>query len=137
MSKAVAVTGMGIISAIGNNTEANYKSLASEKHGISFPEILKTAHKNLPVGEIKLSNEILACLLNLPGDHSFTRASLLGTLAVKEAIENAKIKIDKETGFISGTSVGGMDATEKYFNDFSKGNSENKRFIRRWYEQHV
>ncbi|WP_037321759.1 beta-ketoacyl synthase [Salegentibacter sp. Hel_I_6] len=130
MSKAVAVTGMGIISAIGNSTEANYKSLASEKQGISFPEILKTAHKNLPVGEIKMSNKALASLLNLRDNHSFTRASLLGALAVKEAIENAKIKIDKHTGFISGTSVGGMDATEKYFKEFTHGKVENKQFIR-------
>ncbi|PRX47392.1 beta-ketoacyl-[acyl-carrier-protein] synthase family protein [Salegentibacter salegens] len=130
MNKGVAVTGMGIISAIGNNTAANYRSLISEKHGISTAEILKTIHQNLPVGEIKISNETLTDDLNLPENHSFTRATLLGALAVKEAISQSNLKIDAETGFISGTSVGGMDATETHFKDFTEGKTENSRFIR-------
>lgn len=130
MNRGVAVTGMGIISAIGNNTEANYKSLFSSKSGISFPEILETAHKNIPVGEIKISNESLAEALDLPQNHSFTRATLLGSLAAKEALDQSKIKIDAETGFISGTSVGGIDATENHFKEFTEGKTENNRFIR-------
>jgi len=130
MNKAVAITGMGIISAIGNNTEANYRSLLSKKSGISFSEFLKTNHENLPVGEIKISNKSLAESLNLPQDHSFTRAALLGSLAATEALNQSKVKIDAETGFISGTSVGGIDATENYFKEFAKGKTENSRFIR-------
>jgi len=130
MIKGVAVTGMGIISAIGNNTAANYNSLISGKHAISTPEVLKTIHKHLPVGEIKISNQSLAQNLNLPENHSYTRAALLGALAVKEAISQANLKVDEETGFISGTSIGGMDATETYFKDFSEGNIDHNRFIR-------
>ena len=130
MNKSVAVTGMGIISAIGNNTAANYNSLISGKHGISTPEVLKTIYKHLPVGEIKISNESFAKKLNLPENHSYTRAALLGALAVKEAIFQANLKLDGDTGFISGTSVGGMDATETYFKDFSEGKTDNNRFIR-------
>ncbi|SFF64113.1 3-oxoacyl-[acyl-carrier-protein] synthase-1 [Salegentibacter agarivorans] len=130
MNKSVAVTGMGIISAIGNNTAANYNSLISGKHGISTPEVLKTIYKHLPVGEIKISNESIAKKLNLPENHSYTRAALLGALAVKEAIFQANLKLDGDTGFISGTSVGGMDATETYFKDFSEGKTDNNRFIR-------
>ena len=42
---------------------------------------------------------------------------MLGLCAVKEALENASIKDVNEykTGFISSTSVGGMDITENYF----------------------
>ena len=42
---------------------------------------------------------------------------MLGLCAVKEALENASIKDVNEykTGFISSTSVGGMDVTENYF----------------------
>ncbi|WP_286760744.1 beta-ketoacyl-[acyl-carrier-protein] synthase family protein [Salegentibacter sp. UBA1130] len=130
MNKGVAVTGMGITSAIGNNTAANYNSLISGKHGISTPEVLKTIYKHLPVGEIKISNESFAKKLNLPENHSYTRAALLGALAVKEAIFQANLKLDGDTGFISGTSVGGMDATETYFKDFSEGKTDNNRFIR-------
>ncbi|GGW96909.1 beta-ketoacyl-[acyl-carrier-protein] synthase family protein [Salegentibacter mishustinae] len=130
MNRGVAVTGMGIISAIGKNTEANYRSLLSKESGISFPEILKTTHKNIPVGEIKISNKSLAEALKLPQDHSFTRTALLGSIAVKEALEQSKIKIDTETGFISGTSVGGIDATENHFKEFTEGKTKNNRFIR-------
>ncbi|TDN89429.1 3-oxoacyl-[acyl-carrier-protein] synthase-1 [Salegentibacter sp. 24] len=130
MNKGVAVTGMGIISAIGNNTKENYRSLIYGKHGISSPEILKTIHRNLPVGEIKTSNKSLATALNLPENNGFTRASLLGAYAVTEALKHSDQKIDRNTGFISGTSVGGMDATEAYFKDFSEGKTENKEFIR-------
>ena len=130
MNRGVAVTGMGIISAIGNNTEANYRSLFSSKTGISFPEILNTTHKNIPVGEIKFSNKSLTEALELSQNHSFTRAALLGSIAVKEALEQSKITIGAETGFISGTSVGGIDATENHFKEFTEGKTENSRFIR-------
>ncbi|MBZ9631807.1 beta-ketoacyl-[acyl-carrier-protein] synthase family protein [Salegentibacter sp. LM13S] len=130
MNKGVAVTGIGVISAIGNNTGENYRSLISGKHGISSPEILETIHKNLPVGEIKISNESLAEDLKLPKNHSFTRAALLGAFAVKEAVTQSSLKIDNETGFISGTSVGGMDTTETYFKDFTQGKTENSRYVR-------
>ncbi|MGK0386454.1 MAG: 3-oxoacyl-[acyl-carrier-protein] synthase II, partial [Patiriisocius sp.] len=35
MSKGIAITGMGILSAIGNNVEENYTSLIEGKKGIS------------------------------------------------------------------------------------------------------
>ena len=35
MNKGVAITGMGIISAIGNNVTENYKSLIDRNKGIS------------------------------------------------------------------------------------------------------
>ena len=116
MNKGVAVTGMGVISSIGNNVEENYGSLVAGKSGISFPEVLDTVHRNLPVAEIKISNEDLAEKLQLPAKHSFTRAALLGTLAAQEALlQGGFSKAPEGTGFISGTSVGGIDATEKYF----------------------
>jgi 3-oxoacyl-[acyl-carrier-protein] synthase-1 len=51
MSQKIAITGMGIISSIGNNVEENFISLQSGKHGISdirclkpvIPEISKQA----------------------------------------------------------------------------------------------
>ena len=54
MEKGVAVTGMGIISAIGNNVEDNYKSLVDRRTGISLPHFLQTQHSHLPVGEVAL-----------------------------------------------------------------------------------
>ncbi len=122
MEKGIAVTGMGMISAIGQNLEETYNSLITGKNGLSFPEILQTKHTHLPVGEIKISNKELLDSLKLNSTQPYTRASLLGIIAVKEAIENAGLNINelKSCGFISGTSVGGMDSTEQFYNDFEK-----------------
>ena len=100
MSRSVAVTGMGIFSAIGKNLEENHRSLIHGKHGLSHPEILETVHQNLPIGEIKSTNSDLADALNLDKNHAFTRAALLGTIALKEALQNAKIEDFTNIGFV-------------------------------------
>ena len=130
MGKGVAVTGMGVISAIGNNVAENYSSLLNAQHGISAPRFLQTKHSDLPVGEVKLPNEELRKLLGIAPVHAFTRAALLGSLAIKEALDQAGIKKEdyKDLGLISASSVGGMDMTEKYYTQF-KDKEEHRRFI--------
>jgi 3-oxoacyl-[acyl-carrier-protein] synthase-1 len=130
MDKGIAVTGMGIISALGTSVGENYSALLAGKTGLSNPEILKTIHSNLPVGEVKFSNPELAGKLNLPKGHTFTRATLFGAIAAKEAISQALLTKEdlKETGFISGTSVGGMDGTEQYYLEYEE-KIEHRRFI--------
>ncbi len=118
MGQKIAITGMGIISAIGNNVEENLSSLKTGKHGISDMQLFESRHVgNIKTGEIKLSNEELVKKLQLNEDNNATRTSLLGMVAAKEAVENAGISDINEykTGLISSTSVGGMDVTEKYF----------------------
>ncbi|PWN58775.1 beta-ketoacyl-[acyl-carrier-protein] synthase family protein [Chryseobacterium viscerum] len=118
MSQKIAITGMGIISSIGNNVEENFISLQSGKHGISDIEMFETRHAGIiKTGEIKLSNEELVQKLQLDEDNNVTRTSLLGMIAAKEALESAGISDINgyRTGLISSTSVGGMDITEKYF----------------------
>ncbi|RNA61283.1 beta-ketoacyl-[acyl-carrier-protein] synthase family protein [Chryseobacterium nematophagum] len=118
MSQKIAITGMGIISSIGNNVGENLSSLKNGKHGISDIELFETRHAgNIKTGEIKLSNEELAQKLHLDEGNNATRTSLLGMIAAKEAVESAGILNINEykTGLISSTSVGGMDITEKYF----------------------
>ncbi|MDH1602754.1 beta-ketoacyl-[acyl-carrier-protein] synthase family protein [Empedobacter sp. GD03739] len=121
MLKKVAITGMGIISAIGKNVEENFDSLIHQKHGLSRLENFDSIHKNeIFVGEIKLSNDELATFLNLSSENNFSRTAMLGLIAVKEALKNAGIENVNEvrTGLISSTSVGGMDRTENYFLDY-------------------
>ncbi len=131
MNKGVAITGMGIISSIGNTLEENFQSLISKTPGISIIENISTNHKNaIKVGEIKISNKDLAFQLGLPSNHSYSRTAMISQIAAKEAMKNAGI-IDVnsyKTGFISSTSVGGMDLTEKYFYSLFK-EDDNHRFI--------
>src|SRR6185436_7769076 len=120
MPQKVFVTGMGIISAIGNNTSQNLKSLLETVPGISDIEILETVHKKkFKAGEIKYSNRQLAELANCNAEN-FTRTALLGMIAAKEAANHAKIKdfSDDKMGFISSTTVAGMCLTELKYPDF-------------------
>ena len=127
--KGVAVTGMGIVSSIGNNLKENFESLENGRDGLNYPEILKTNHKKLPVGEIPVSNSKLVELLGLAPGHSYTRAAMLACLAIKDLLSNTgDDKFEPGTGFISGTSVGGIDMTEQYFHEYSE-KSKNLQFI--------
>ena len=118
MTKGVAITGMGIISSIGNSVEENYISLIENKIGISRIQNIPTVHADvIKVGEIKKTNKELVAELYLSENNNFSRTAMIGTLAAKQAVENAGITSINEfrTGLISATSVGGMDMTEKYY----------------------
>ncbi|CAM3433536.1 3-oxoacyl-(Acyl-carrier-protein) synthase [Flavobacterium psychrophilum] len=119
--KGVAITGMGIISAIGNSVEENYASLLNNKTAITTIENISTVHANLrKVGEIKKTNQELADELKLSTDNNFSRTAMIGAIAAKQAVANARITSINEykTGLISATSVGGMDMTERYYYDY-------------------
>ncbi|TDP04124.1 beta-ketoacyl-[acyl-carrier-protein] synthase family protein [Flavobacterium sp. 245] len=119
--KGVAITGMGIISSIGNSVEENYISLIENKIGISKIQNIPTVHADvIKVGEIKKTNEELVTELQLSENNNFSRTAMIGTLAAKQAVENAGIISINEfrTGLISATSVGGMDMTEKHYYDY-------------------
>lgn len=121
MSKGVAITGMGIISAIGNNVSENYNALINGQKGISRISKIDTIHKDaIMVGEINFTNKELEDLLSLPENNNYSRTAMLGAIAAKEAISDARISdISKyKTGLISSTSVGGMDMTEKYYYEY-------------------
>lgn len=121
MNKGVAITGMGIISAIGNNVAENYEALINEKIGITRVDNIKTIQRNeIMVGEIKATNDQLIAQLNLPPSNNYSRTALLGAIAAKEAFASAGITDKKKykTGIVSGTSVGGMDMTEKYYYEY-------------------
>ena len=121
MSKGVAITGMGIISAIGNNVAENYHSLISSKKGISRVSKIKTNHVNdIMVGEIGFTNQDLEQQLALSPDNNYSRTALLGAIAAKQAVANAGISDINayKTGLISATSVGGMDMTERYYYEY-------------------
>ena len=131
MSKGVAITGIGIISAIGNNVGENYQSLIDGKKGISRIAKIDTIHKDdIMVGEIAFTNKELVDQLGLPSDNNYCRTALLGVHAAKEAMQNAGIDDISEyrTGLVSSTSVGGMDMTESHYYDYLENNT-NHRYI--------
>ena len=128
MGKPICVTGAGTISAIGTNKEQTLASLLSKKSGIGPLRYLNTEHKEFPVGEVKLSNEEMASMLGIQPGIPQTRTSLMGMLALKEALAEANVGIEMlhDIGFISGTTVGGMDQSEQHYIDFLENDKYNQ-----------
>ena len=112
----IQVAGYGIISAIGNDAQSVLRSLKEKQTGIGTMRYLDSSHKELPVGEVKLSNEEMTQMLGLDGKDSRSRTVLMGAIAIRQALEDAKLDPKgKRVVVINGTTVGGMDVTERYF----------------------
>lgn len=131
MKNRIAITGMGIVSAIGMNAEENLMSLKGSKHGITKIENIETSLKDkILVGEIKKTNKELEEILGLPSPNNFSRSSMLGTIAAKQAIQDAGIDISENSSlsFINSTTVGGMDIMEQYYENLLE-DEENQHYI--------
>ena len=63
--RKIYVTGLGVISGIGKGVEENLDSLKAGKHGMGKITLFPTA-LDVPVSEVKQSNEELKKLLSLP-----------------------------------------------------------------------
>ena len=114
----IAVTGLGVVSGIGLDVDENIDALKHKRHGMEKPRFFKT-ELDVPVSEIKLSNADLAKRLNLNTERTYSRTALLGLMAAREALADSGIDVRKvRVGLISSTSVGGMDLSEVFYNDF-------------------
>lgn len=122
----IAVTGEGIISAIGFNKQEVLESLTTKQSGIGMMKHLQSVHRELPVGEVDLSNEQMKEMAGIPVSQMMSRTALMGIIAVRQALTDAGISVDdilarKKKGeslriaLVSGTTVGGMDITELCF----------------------
>ena len=117
----IVVTGMGIISAIGNNVAENRDSLLKGITGISCLGAFPSKYAGiLPCGEIK---ETTACLQERANttDRGLTRTTLMAALAFKEAVSDAGLSAEElgstQTALIGATTVGGMCLTDELYKD--------------------
>jgi len=116
--REIVVSGIGIISSIGNNIDETYASLLEKRSGIGKIEILDTLRRDeFLLGEIKLSHEQLIDFAEVDSAKAWTRTALLGIVAAKQAIKDSGIEA-KNCSLISASTVGGMDRSELYFKDF-------------------
>ncbi len=111
----IAVTGIGIISAIGNDQHEVLASLRAEQTGIGRVHYLPTVHTDLPVGEVKLSDAELRRRVGIGSIEAISRTALLGIMAAREAVAQAGVADLSDAALVSGTTVGGMDTTEQYW----------------------
>jgi len=124
MHEKVYIGGIGMISAIGQHVGETLESLKASKHGVGPLSYIQTIYKDtIPFAEVKKSNDELKALLGISPEKAVTRTSLFGMIAAKEAVENSGIDISKyRCGIVSATSVGGMDLSERFYNDFYADN---------------
>ncbi len=116
----IVITGEGILCAIGLDKSAVLASLQEKRSGVGTMRHLQSVHKELPVGEVDLSNDDMRQLLGV-SDPLINRTTLIGMLAVRQALADAGIdrqSVQQEhlrVVLITGTTVAGMDVTEKLF----------------------
>lgn len=126
----IVVTGTGIITSLGVGKEETLRKLKAGQRAIGPIRHIRTKHCDLPVGEVSCSDEELKALIGYREPGIITRTSLLGRVALKEALEEAHLS--GETGqriaFISGNTVGGMEKSEQYYHDFLN-NCEKNEYI--------
>ena len=96
------------------------EALLNGRSGVGLLQYLKTGHKEFPVGEVKLTDAEMRARLSIADDVITTRTALMGMLALEEALQDAGLTADMlpKIGFISGTTVGGMDMSEQFYLDY-------------------
>ena len=135
MNQNIVITGEGILCAIGLDKSEVLSSLREKRSGIGTMKYLKSSHRELPVGEVPLSNDDMRSLLKdgtlqsqlgLDDAALVNRTTLMGILAVRQALEDAQVDgnlmIEKPMRLvlISGTTVAGMDVTENLFHQLQQ-----------------
>ena len=130
MIEPIYITGTGVVSAIGIGKAATLEALLNNRSGVGQLKYLKTEHKEFPVGEVKLTDAEMRERLGIAQDAVTTRTALMGMLALGEALDEARLTPDMlpKVGFISGTTVGGMDMSEQFYLDYLHGDAH-KEYI--------
>jgi 3-oxoacyl-(acyl-carrier-protein) synthase len=124
----IFITGLGLISAIGDSVKENREALQQERSGIGHIRFYHTAYAGkLPAAEVRHSTEELNKKLFENINPSITRTSLLALHAAGEAIMDSGLTTTElsstETALVGATTVGGMCLTDElYYDALSKNN---------------
>lgn len=122
MAERIAITSVGIISALGKGIDAHTQALYNKVSGLKYAVHLQTKHsKEFPLGEIDASNDQLSTQLGLPiGHNGYTRTTLLALMAMKELLSDipAEVLNESKYAFINANTVGGMCSVEDMYLDF-------------------
>jgi len=117
---------MGVVSAIGDSVAASLESFRAHRSGIGKLTLFDSFYADsLPVGQVGLTNDVLADRLGKP--RTLSRTALLGLYAAREAVKSSAVTLSSwRAGIISATTVGGMDKTEQFFPAFAKDHQSGK-----------
>ena len=112
MKKRVVITGMGLLSPVGNTVEESFNNLIAGKNGIDFITLADaTSWKVKIAGEIKSLN--LEDFLDRKEIKRSDRVMSLAMIAAEEAYQQAKLEganIDRyRFGVFVGSGIGGLN----------------------------
>jgi 3-oxoacyl-(acyl-carrier-protein) synthase len=129
----IVVTGIGIITAIGETADENRDALIHAKTGIGKARFFNSRYAaQLPFGEIGLSTEQLAERLGFESNTA-TRTDLLALHAAKLAIADANLSKEdlraSDTALIGGSTVGGMCLTDEMYADANATGISNSPYL--------
>jgi len=116
-TRRVVVTGMGAVTAVGNDVPTFWQALKEGNSGIRPITIFDTSgYRSRNGGEVALSPEVHFTLRDL---RRLSRCDQFGIVAAREAMDAAGLTeaaIERERfGIILGADSGGIFSVEKYF----------------------
>lgn len=123
--RRVVVTGTGVISAIGVNTDAFWDSIVACRSGIGpYSSVDPTQVRFKNGAEVKGFDP--AALIEKSSLDLMDRFAQFAVVAAKEAVATAGLEINEEnahrSAVIAGTSIGGVIAQEQSYYDLYKEN---------------
>lgn len=119
--RRVVITGMGLVSPVGNNVADSWAAIKAGKSGIDWltlfdPELVA----NRTAGEVK--NLDLEAIFGKREMRRMDRAQMLALVAAEEAIKDSGIEITDENkydiGCIIGSGIGGISTVVEAFRGF-------------------
>ena len=110
-----------MVSAIGFDVQQCLIALRQSRTGVEPLRYLNTRYRGkVLAGEVKAENEELGAMLQIDDVRAHSRTALLGMMAAREAYQHARLDENQElrTGLISATSVGGIDKSELFYEQY-------------------
>ncbi|MDW9427539.1 beta-ketoacyl-ACP synthase I, partial [Yersinia enterocolitica] len=105
--KRAVITGLGIVSSIGNNQQEVLASLQEGRSGITFSQEFKDAGMRSHVwGDVKLAPETITENIDRKVLRFMSDASVYAYLSMKQAIEDSGLTEKQVSNFRSGLVVG-------------------------------
>lgn len=131
MEPRIHITGSGVVSALGLGKAATCAALRASHSGIAPVQYLQTDDRTALFGEVPATNAAMQERLGLRADAVISRTSLMGILALQEALEEAGLQPGDlgRMPLISGTTVGGMDRSERFYRDFLSAEHRHDAYI--------
>ena len=120
MNKRVVITGMGVVSSLGNSTKTFFENIINGKSGITpITSFDTTDHPVKIAGEIKINLDEYFDSKEL---NRLDRFSAFALLATKEAVEGNIVNdsFKSKVGVIIGSGIGGLHTMEEQYSRLQK-----------------